>query len=231
MEIGKHDVKVLGVVVEESARGALMCNITVKFDNGETGIGRICMASADGTVQEWSMADIRKIFGWNDDSLETLVATNCEGIIVTAEVVEEEYKGRAVLKIARVWPIKKAVDPDAAKKLSAKYGNLLKCGATTVAVKPLSAVAPAVTPVAAPAVTKEKKADPGAATIAKFNEVFADRTQEVRNLLWNSLLNGVIPGVDTATANRDQWLAVYNAIPALRKQVEEQDKAQDEVPF
>lgn len=231
MEIGRHDVKVLGVVVEESARGALMCNITVKFDNGETVIGRICMARADGTVQEWAMADIRKIFGWNDDSLETLIATNCEGIIVTVEVVEAEYKGRAVLKIANVWPIKKSVDPDSAKKLSAKYGNLLKCGATTVAVKTLSAVAPTAAPVAAHAVTKEKKEDHGVITFAKFNEVFADRTQGVRNLLWHTLLNGVIPGVDTANASRDQWLAVYKAIPALRKQVEEQDKAQDEVPF
>jgi hypothetical protein len=94
-----------------------------------------------------------------------------------------------------------------------------------VSVKPLTV------PASAPAAQQEKKADPGAKTLEEFNKVFSDKTQEHRTALWHALLQNVLPNVDTSSATREQWVTVCKAIPALRKQVEEQDKATEEMPF
>lgn len=232
MEIGVHNCKVLSHYFEDKDSGAACCAIKCQFDNGETDYGRIWMAKKGGEVIEKNVETVRKIFGWETDNPLDLNACKYDNLVVSVTVeMETTQNGREVPRITWINTPRKVMDEASANAMAARWKGKFASSAKVLSVKPLSAVAPAAAPVATPAVTQEKKADPGVKTLAKFNEVFADRTQEVRNLLWNTLLNGVIPGVDTANATRDQWLAVYNAIPALRKQVEEQDKAQDEMPF
>lgn len=236
MELGTHNVKVLSHHFEEKDSGAACCVIKCQFDNGETDYGRIWMAKKTGEIMDKNVDTVRKIFGWTTDNPLDLNACSDANLVVSVTVeMDKTENGREVPRISWVNLPRKVMDEASANAMASRWKSKFASSATVLSVKPLSAVVAAPVEAApaeaAPAATQEKKADPGAKTLAKFNEVFADRTQEVRNLLWNSLLNGVIPGVDTATATRDQWLAVYNALPALRKQVEEQDKALDEVPF
>lgn len=230
MEIGVHNVKVLSHHFEEKESGAACCVIKCQFDNGETDYGRVWLAKKTGEMMDKNIETVRKIFGWQTDDTMDLNACVYENLVLSATVeMEKTQNGREVPRISWLNLPKKVMSDADAKEVSSRWKSRFASSATVLSVKPLSAVA--TTTGASPAVPQEKKDDHGAKTFAKFNEVFADRTQEVRNLLWNTLLNGVMPGVDTATATRDQWLSAYKAIPALRKQVEEQDKAQDEVPF
>jgi hypothetical protein len=139
--------------------------------------------------------------------------------------METTQNGSEVPRITWVNMPKKVMDEASAKAMSSRWKSRFASSATSLSVKPLTV------PAAATAVTQEKKADPGTKTLEEFNKAFADKTQEHRTALWHALLQNVIPNVDTAFATREQWLTVFRAIPALRKQVEEQDKATEEMPF
>jgi hypothetical protein len=226
MEVGEHKVKVLSHYFEEKESGAACCVIKCQFDNGETDWGRIWMAKKTGEMMDKNVATVRKIFGWTTDNPLDLNDCRYEALRLSVTVeMDTTQNGRAVPRITWINLPKKVMDEDSAKAMSARWKGRFATSATSLSVKPLTV------PAAAPAATQEKKPDPGTVTFAEFNKAFADKTQEHRTALWHTLLQNVLPGVDTAWATNEEWRKVFKAIPDLRKQVTEQDNAVEEMPF
>jgi hypothetical protein len=226
MEVGEHKVKVLSHSFDEKESGAAGVAIKCQFDNGETDYGRIWMVKKTGEMVDKNVDLVRRIFGWVTDDIADLNAATYEDLylMVTVEM-DTTQNGRSVPRIAWFNVPKKVMTAEAVKDQSNRFRKMFASSAKTVSVKPLTV------PASAPAAQQEKKADPGAKTLEEFNKVFSDKTQEHRTALWHALLQNVLPNVDTSSATREQWVTVCKAIPALRKQVEEQDKATEEMPF
>ena len=234
MEIGYHTCNVVDKEIAESKNGALMCNVKVQFDNGETGIGRICLVKTDGSNMDKNIDDVRKIFGWNDDSLETLMAIPCDGIQVTVNVREEEYNNRIEPRIASVYPARKKASPDEIKSLASKFKSVLKAGATTSSIGKLSAQ-PKKEKAKVDDKPKTDEKSPSIETFEAFSKAFAFITDDsARNAKWFQFI-GEVKGemFDTDKATRDDWKDLYKAIDDFKvKCLKEQESGDTEnVPF
>ena len=242
MEIGTHQAHVINHEIRQTEGGAVLAVMQVKFDNGETSFGQICMVKKDGSPMEKNIKDVQRIFGWNDGNIEALSALTYEPIEVTVTVHEEEYQGRTSPKINNIWPARRKADPAAAAMIGARFGNLFKQFATTTGIKPLSAQpafppvqtpaatpppAPAAqTPAPAPAAPKKGKKEPSVATLEKFLKVFADvKDEDTRNAYFYDLIGQVLGDqFDMDKATKEQWKQVYDKIEAFHKEMEAQIK-------
>ena len=230
MELGYHTVNVLDKEITESKNGALMCNVRVQFDNGETGIGRICLVKTDGSNMDKNIEDVRKIFGWSDDSLETLMGIPCDGIQVSVNVREEEYNGRIEPKICSVFPIRKKASADEIKSLSSKFKSVLKATVTTSSIGKLEKAKPKSK---SESVTNTEEKHPSAVVLERFNKEFSFITDEaLRNQKLHEFISDIKGEMfDTDHATRDDWKDLYNAIGAYRDKCMKEQESSDPAPF
>jgi len=231
MELGYHTCNVLEMEIAESKNGALMCNVNVQFDNGETGIGRICLVKTDGSNK--NIEDVRKIFGWNDDSLETLMAIPCDGIQVTVNVREEEYNNRIEPKIASVWPARKKASPDEIKSLASKFKSVLKTGATASSIGKLESSKPKKDKPKTETTTNTDEKAPSIITFEAFKKAFSFITEEsLLNTKWFQFI-GEVKGemFDTDNASRDDWKDLYKAIDGYKDKCLKEQENNDPTPF
>ncbi len=180
-------------VVYETEGGALMAAFDFTVDEQTSIIGRFCLASKAGEVQQGTMRSLREAFGWDGADPFWLADTDLSDREVEIVVdLEKDQNGEDRPRVR--WlnaPGKGHGMPEAGdrKAILAKYGAKFRALAGGTTVRPaVAAPAPRPAPAAAKAPPAPARPAGQAATIQEAWEAFCkaagDKSEQEINDMW-----------------------------------------------